>query len=377
MAGQGAGSERPLRVGICGSGITVAHIAGYQKIPGVEVVTIAGPDVERCQAVADKYGIPQVFAEHHEMLALGLDAVSIGVPNAFHAPLAIDALAAGCHVLCEKPLAATLDAATRMVAAAERSDGMLMVAFNCRYLPTALALKRLIDAGTLGPIYHARATWLRRSGIPGFGRWFTTKGLSGGGPLIDVGVHILDLALHMMGYPEPVAVSGCTHAQFGPRGRGLMGYGNPVAERAGVIFDVEDFATGLVRFANGATLVIESSWAGYQTQSDDVGLTLYGRDGGARLVHNSDAPHALQVVTEVDGGLMELAPTWSAETTRSEYDREIAAFVAAIRAGTPPPIPAAHGLTVMRIVDALYRSAETGRQIELADPSGDDEEIAS
>src|SRR2546430_1390286 len=97
-----------------------------------------------------------------------------------------------------------------------------------RYLPTSLALKRLVDAGTLGPIYHARATWLRRDGIPGFGRWFTTKTLSGGGALIDVGVHILDLALHMMGYPEPVAVSGSTYAQFGPRRKGLMSYGGPI-----------------------------------------------------------------------------------------------------------------------------------------------------
>src|SRR5690348_3795393 len=96
--------EAPLRIGICGSGITIVHIEGYQKISGVEVAAIAGPDVDRCQAVADKYGIPQVFADYREMLALGLDAISIGIPNAFHATVTIDALAAGCHVLCEKPL---------------------------------------------------------------------------------------------------------------------------------------------------------------------------------------------------------------------------------------------------------------------------------
>ncbi|HKC74183.1 MAG TPA: Gfo/Idh/MocA family oxidoreductase, partial [Chloroflexota bacterium] len=154
----------PLRIGVCGSGITVVHIAGYQKIPGVEVVAIAGPDVERCQAVAAEYGISQVFADYRDMLALGLDAVSIGVPNKFHAQMAIDILAAGCHVLCEKPLAINAADAERMVAAARGSDKILMVAFNRRYIPNAIVLKRLIDEGALGPIYYARAGWTRRAG---------------------------------------------------------------------------------------------------------------------------------------------------------------------------------------------------------------------
>src|SRR2546430_12554098 len=186
MTAQGQPATRPLRVGICGSGITTVHIKGYQKVSGVEVVAIAGPDVERCRQLAERYGIPRVLADYHDMLALGLDAVSIAVPNAFHAPIAVDALAAGCHVLCEKPLAATAADAARMVEAARESDRMLMVAFNRRYLPTSLALKRLVDVRTLGPIYHASATWLRRGGIPGFCRWFTTKTLSRGGRLVHV-----------------------------------------------------------------------------------------------------------------------------------------------------------------------------------------------
>jgi predicted dehydrogenase len=368
MTTQGQPGERPLRVGICGSGITTVHIKGYQKVPGVEVVAIAGPDVARCRQVAERYGIPRVFAAYHDMLALGLDAVSIAVPNAFHAPIALDALAAGCHVLCEKPLAATADDAARMVEAARASERMLMVAFNRRYLPTSLALKRLVDAGTLGPIYHASATWLRRSGIPGFGRWFTTKTLSGGGALIDVGVHILDLALHMMGYPEPVSVSGSTHAQFGPRRKGLMSYGGPIDDLAAATCDVEDFAAGFVRFVGGATLVVESSWAAHQAQWESVVLTLYGRDGGARLTHSGGEPHTLRVFTDVDGEVVETAPVIDDDSATSDYDREIAAFVGAIRAGTPSPVPAEQGLTVMRLIDALYRSAKTGRQIDPSCP---------
>src|SRR5918912_771870 len=279
MTTQGQPAERPLRVGICGSGITTVHIKGYQKVPGVEVVAIAGPDVERCRQVAERFGIPGVFAD-----------------------------------------------------------------------------------------YHASATWLRRSGIPGFGRWFTTRTLSGGGALVDVGVHILDLALHMMGYPEPVSVSGSTHAQFGPRRKGLMSYGGPIDDLAAATCDVEDFAAGFVRFVGGATLVVESSWAAHQAQWESVVLTLYGRDGGARLTLSGGEPHTLRGFTDVGGGVVEMAPAIDDDSTTSDYDREIAAFVGAIRAGTPSPVPAEQGLTVMRIIDALYRSAETGRQIDLSPP---------
>jgi len=350
-----------LRVGICGSGITVMHIAGYQKIPGVEVVSIAGPDVERCQAVAEQFGIPRVFADYRAMLDLGLDAVSVGVPNAFHERIAVDALAAGCHVLCEKPLADTVAAGERIVAAARESSRTLMVAFNRRYLANSVALRRLVDAGTLGPIYHAKAGWTRAAGIPGFGGWFTTKALSGGGPLIDLGVHMLDLALYMMDYPRPVAVSGAAYAAFGPRGKGLSGYGPRPTDPERIVFDVEDFASGFVRFENGATLVLEAGWAAYQPLGDDIYLQLYGRDGGARVsMPDYRADGSLQVVTEVGGVMADLSPRLPAEARGAEYDREVAVFVECIRAGTPPPASAEQGLTVLRVIDALYRSAETG-----------------
>lgn len=356
----------PLRVGICGSGITVVHVKGYQKIPGVEVVAIAGPDVDRCQALADKFGIPRVFADYHDMLKLDLDAVSIGVPNKYHAQMTIDALNAGCHVLCEKPLAINAADAKRMVAAARESGKILMVAFNRRYIPNALALKQQIDAGTLGPIYYARTGWTRRTGIPGFGGWFTTRVLAGGGPLIDLGVHMLDLALYMMGYPRPVSVSGATYAEFGPRGLGSMDYGTRPDDPARAVFDVEDFAAGFIRFENGATLALEASWAGYQDLQDDVYLQLYGRDGGARL----SVPHvagdpSLRLVTELGGAVVHVTPELPGDKDTNEYDREMADFVSCIRTGTPPPATAEQGLTIMRIIDALYRSAETGEQINL------------
>ncbi len=358
-------SDAPLRVGICGSGIAKVHIQGYQKLPGVEVVAIAGPDVERCQAVADEYGIPHVFADYRAMLDLGIDAVSIAVPNKYHAPIAIDALAAGCHVLLEKPLAIDVADGERILRAARESGRIVMLAFNRRYLANAVTLKEFIDAGTLGDIYYAKAGWTRRAGIPGFGGWFTTKGLSGGGPLIDLGVHMLDLALYMMGYPRPVAVSGATYAALGPRGKGTSDYAAYArfSENTDIVFDVEDLATGFVRFDNGATLMIEASWAGYQSLRDDIYLQLYGRDGGARIAmpdyHEEDSLH---LFTESAGTLVELTPVLP-KVGRGGFDHEIAIFVDSIRTGTPPPATVDQGLAVLRVIDALYRSAEAGREI--------------
>ncbi len=362
-------AEASSRVGICGSGITKAHIEGYQKLPGVEVVAIAGPDVERCQAVADQYGIPRVFADYRAMLELGLDAVSVGVPNKYHAPITIDALAAGCHVLLEKPLAIDVADGERIVAAARESDRVVMLAFNRRYLANAVTLKEFIDAGTLGDIYYAKTGWTRRAGIPGFGGWFTTRSLSGGGPLIDLGVHMLDLALYMMGYPRPISVSGATYAALGPRGKGHSDYADYTRFPGGapeVVFDVEDLATGFVRFEGGATLTVEASWAGYQPLRDDIYLQLYGREGGARIsMPDYQEADSLRLVTESAGMLVEVAPVLP-KVGRGGYAHEVALFVDSIRTGAPPPATAAQGLTVLRVIDALYRSAEAGREIEIA-----------
>ena len=210
------------------------------------------------------------------------------------------------------------------------------------------------------------ATWLRRSGIPGFGRWFTNKALAGGGPVIDVGVHVLDLALYYMGYPKPVSVSGVTHAEFGPRGKGTMSYGGPVADLSNGLFDVEDFASGLMRFANGADLMLETSWAGHQIPRSNLSLTLYGREGGAHLDHSTGKPHTLDIVTEIGGSHVQMQPIIDEATDElNEYDREVADFVETIRTGKPSPAPVEQGYTLMRIIDGLYRSAETGQQVDL------------
>ena len=148
--------------------------------------------------------------------------ISIATPTALHAPVALAALAAGVHVLSEKPLAESVERAAAMVAAAKANDRVLDVSFNHRRRGDVKMLKKVIDDGLLGEIYYAKAGWLRRSGIPGLGTWFTQKSLAGGGPLMDIGVHMLDMALHLMGEPTAEAVSAATYAEFGPRGRGRL-----------------------------------------------------------------------------------------------------------------------------------------------------------
>jgi predicted dehydrogenase len=363
-----------LGIGVCGARIARNHINGYKQIEGVDVLCVAGPDVDRCRAVAEEYGVPRVVADYRDMLAMDdIDAVSICVPNRFHAAIAIDALNAGKHVLCEKPLAVNAQEAQRIVDAAHANNRLLMVAFNNRFSANTLALKEVVDQGTLGPIYYGKAFWLRRHGIPGFGGWFTTKSISGGGPLIDIGVHMLDLALYMMGYPEPVAVMGSTYDEFGSRGLGAHKGWEATDLQITNTFDVEDLAVGMVKFANGATLTVEASWAGHQEREDDLGIQLYGRLGGARmLMPDYQKADSVRIFTEVDGHVGDFAPSF---TMDDEYSREIRHFVESIRNGTESLAPGEQGVTLMRIIDALYESAATGREVRLDEPRQVEEKV--
>jgi predicted dehydrogenase len=353
-----------LGVGVCGARIAREHIRGYQAIDGVDVLAIAGPDVDRCTEVAREFGIPRVVADYREMLAMpDIQAVSICVPNKYHAPMTIDALNAGKHVLCEKPPAINADEAQRMVDAARANNRLLMVAFNNRFSANARALKTIIDQGTLGPIYYAKAAWLRRNGIPGFGGWFTTKAVAGGGPLIDLGVHMLDLALYFMGYPEPVSVVGSTYQEFGPRGKGASASWGATDLVLTNTFDVEDFAVGLVKFANGATLLVEASWAGHQERNDDISIHLFGRDGGASmLMPDYQKADCVRVFTEIGGTPVDITPRYSMD---DEYAREVRHFVDCIREGTDTLAPGEQGARLMRIIDALYESAASGHEVRL------------
>jgi len=203
------------KVAIIGAGgMAQYHIDGFRQA-GAEIVAIADLNEEAAKATAEQHGVSQTFASVEGMFdALpDLDAVSIIVPNKFHAPLAIQALNAGKHVFCEKPPGLNADEVQQMKAAADAASKRLMFNFNNRARPESYAMMEYVADGTIGKINSAQAKWIRRTGIPGFGGWFTNKSLSGGGPLIDL-LHMVDLSLHLMGYPEPAYVMGNTFSNF-------------------------------------------------------------------------------------------------------------------------------------------------------------------
>ena len=268
-----------IRAGVIGAGIGRYHIEGYEASDNAEVVALCDVNKQALARLADAHGIEKTFTDYRQMLKLDLDCVSVCVPNRLHAPLTVDCLKAGKHVLCEKPLARNAREGRRMVDAAKAAKRTLMVQFNNRYRPEAKVLKQYAEDGTLGDIYFARCGWVRRNGIPGWGGWFTSKDMAGGGPLIDLAVHMLDLTMWLMGNPEPEICMASTYSVFGPKMQALGPWGTP--NRKGK-FDVEDMAVGMIKFAGGQTVLLEAAWAA-RLKREWVYSTLCGTKAGASL----------------------------------------------------------------------------------------------
>jgi predicted dehydrogenase len=351
-------------VGIIGAGVGAAHVKAYSQLANVEVVALAGLDDDRVRLVAETYNVPRTFRDYQDLLAIPeIDAVSICLPNALHAPVTIAALEHGKHVLVEKPLARSVAEGRAMIAAAEQHKRILMVAFNYRFRGDVQWLKHYIDSGALGEIYYAKAHWMRRAGIPRLGSWFVSKEQAGGGPLIDLGVHVLDMAMYLMGEPKPVAVSGATYAKFGPRGQ--KGWGTRQFSDERLPYEVEDLGTAFVRLDNDATLLLEASWATHGAAGDDFGVTLYGTEGGAELlVRNYGHENTVRLFTDVDG-----VPVDSAPKTREGPGHlgVIESFTAAILDGKPPIPGASDGLRRSAVLEACYQSADQRREVRIQD----------
>ena len=354
--------SKTIKAAVIGLGVGMAHAKGYQAYPDAELIAICDIDPVRLKERGDLLGMPDAmrFIDYNDVLKLPeLDVVSIALPNYLHAPVAIDAFHAGKHVLCEKPLACSPTEAKAMVDEAKACDRQLMVCFNYRFRDDSRWLMGMRDAGKLGDIYYARAGWLRNIGIPGAGGWFTTKAKSGGGPLIDLGVHILDLTLWLMGYPRAVSVSGSTFAKFGPRGLKSWGKGGSGT------FDVEDLAAGFVRFENGASLQIETSWGSHTKPGrDDYFVTLYGSEGGSEMyVANYTDRDTLSFYTEECGQPVLIKP--AIVNRAAGHELAVGHFVNCVKNDLPVELTGEQGLALMKIIDALYQSAATGREIRL------------
>lgn len=355
-------NPQPVKVGIIGLGWAgQAHLESYLRCANVEIAGIADMREAVLKDLAQRFPIRQTYTEYEDLLADdSISVISIATPNYLHAPIAIKALESGKHVLCEKPMAITSEEGARMVQAALANNRVLEIAFNHRRRGDVEVLKRHIDQGALGRIYHAKASWMRRRGIPGFGGWFTTKALSGGGPLIDLGVHSLDMALYLMGEPEITAVSAMTYAEFGPKGRGSR---SEISEGS---YDVEDMATAFIRLKDGGTLLLEASWASNGRAWDDYGVALYGSDGGAEIaVKNYSWEDTLRIYTDIGGVPAEAAPRVHRGEGHLAVVRE---FLAVIASGADWHLHAGQeGLRRTQIIEACYQSAREGREIVLVD----------
>jgi predicted dehydrogenase len=346
---------KKIGIGIIGSGgiAQSAHMPGYAAVADdCEIVALADINPEAARTASEKFNVPHVFDDYRKLLEMDeVDAVSICTPNYLHKEPAILALQAGKHVLCEKPIAMNAGEAREMVDAANKSGKKFQVGYNLRFSPQHQALKKYVDAGDLGEIYYARAQAMRRRGIPGWGV-FVDKSKQGGGPLIDIGVHILDLTLWLMGHPKPVSASGVTYAKFGKRDDvvGFLGqwdYNN---------FTVEDFASALIRFDNGATIVLESSFVA-NIPEDLFTSTLCGTEGGA-------VTSPLTIVKEQHRTLQTYKPELPGGEVKTHYE-EVKSFVECIRDDKEPLVTGEHGLMVAQIMDAIYASSEAGREVQI------------
>ncbi len=355
-------AESNIRAAVIGVGVGWNHIEGYQTHPHCELAAICDINTTLLNERGDKFGVPPQhrFTDYREVLrAREIDAVSIALPNWLHEPVALEAFANGKHVLIEKPLAASVEGGQRIIEAARAASKTLMVCYNHRYRPEIVWLKSLARAGEFGHIYAAKAGWLREGWIPTHGAWFTQRERSGGGALIDLGVHVLDLALWLMDYPTPISVSGAAFAEFGPRGQKTRPR-SLKPER----FDVEDSGFGFVRFANGSALQFESAWATHREPNQDAYyVRLFGSEAGANFFTGAPPGETVTVFKYINDQPASIIPRL--QTGVSSHRLAVHHFVDCLLEGKTPESPGEHGLIGLQIIDAIYRSAQHCCEVKL------------
>jgi len=349
-----------LKVGVVGGGsISEYHLKPYFEHPNVEIVAICDNDERRLHALGKKYGVENLYSKVSEFLANEeIDAISICTWNNSHAEIAIQALQKNKHVLVEKPLSLTLDEAYAVEAAVKESNKILQVGYVRRFATNVGVLKKFIDAGELGEIYYAKASCIRRLGNPG--GWFSDIKKSGGGPLIDLGTHMIDLCWYLMGKPKPVSVSGNTYKKLGNRAHieNLSFY--KAADYDAGHNDVEDLANALIRFENGASLYVDVSFTLHAKQ-DEVSVKLYGENGGAEVEPE------LAIIKENHETILNITPQidmLSFDFTGS-FINEINHFVDCCINNVQPISTVEDGVEVTKMLAAIYESAATNQEIKL------------
>ena len=358
-----------LAAGIIGAGgIADYHIGGYLN-SDVEVVAVADPDTKRAEEKAEKLGIKNVFSSYQEMIekVSEINLVSVCVPNKFHSEISIYCLENGKNVFCEKPPALNAEETEKMKDAAEKNGKILMFDFNNRARPEAQALMKYIKNGDVGKINSAQALWIRRCGIPGFGGWFTQKALSGGGPVIDL-LHMIDLALYFMEFPEPDWVLAQTFYDFSGNSDFKGPWGIPDVE--GGVMDVETSSHAFIRFKTGQVLFARNSWA-EMNKREEVSVTFQGTKAGGmiRRLFGRDG---------IDETAIDDCELWTMENgnpvnrkiitdpdEKMGRERAVINFVKTVKGEEEPYSKPEEAVILMKIIDAIYKSAETGQPVKI------------
>jgi predicted dehydrogenase len=344
---------KKFRVALIGcGGIAQVHLAAMRELPDVEIVAGVDSDPSRLDHFQSKWGVDAVFKDWKSMLReIKPDGVSICTPNGVHMAPAIDSLNAGAHVIVEKPMAMTPAQCQEMIAAAKSNDRKLCVGFQYRYHPATQFLKRAADEGQFGDILFVRVQALRRRGIPNWGV-FGQKHLQGGGPMIDIGVHGIEMAHYVMGSPRPVAAVGNTWTYHGNKPSNVVSQWPNWDHET---YTVEDMAIGHIRFENGAILHIEASFVAH-IEKDVWNFEVMGTKGGGRW----DPPATFR---DVAGTMLNGIPGFLPEGTIPElFKTKIRNWVDAATKGTELAAPGEAGLDVQKMLDGVYRSAEAKGQ---------------
>ena len=348
--------SKKVRVGFIGAGgIAGAHIGYLKKIEGVEVIALADANPKACEQRIKDHSLTGVktFRDYRELLKMGeVDAVSVCTPNFLHCEPTVAALKAGKHVMVEKPIAMNVREGKAMCDAARKARRVFSIGFQQRFRADVQYARHLAQAGKLGDILYCRAHSLRRRGIPNWGV-FGQKKLQGGGPMIDIGVHILDMSLFVMGMPQPATASGNCYTYIGNRKSETSNMWDNWDYKT---YTVEDLAAGFVRFKGGMTLSIEASFAAH-IEKDIFATTIMGTKGGVYV-----GDDGVKVFTDQDGKMVNLSPVFLPQV--DAFGVKMKSWIDAIR-GAKNPSPGVDGLTVQKILDGIYASAGKGREVRI------------
>lgn len=336
-------SKNPVRVGLLGAGAAaqVAHLPAYRRLRNARLIAICDTNVPKLRALGERTGVAHLVTSIDDLLSIDeIDAVDVCLPSHLHHAAVLGCLEAGKHVLCEKPLAFAVEEVGEIVAARERAGRIVLVGMNNRYRDDSILLKSFIEDGALGEPFHVRAGWVKRRERIRADAWQYTREKSGGGVMMDLGIHLLDLALWLCGYPDPERVC----ASFYHHRREI---------------DVEDTAIATVRCAGGLTIALEASWH-FLIDEDRHRLELYGSDGSGFL-------NPIQVFQRMHGNLVNVTPQGGRRMGNiymESYEREIA-FFAEVASGREEAPPLEEQLSLTRALTAIVESAESGREIAL------------